>query len=269
MTRSRNALSATAIIISVLMILPLVPLAVWSVTSSWYFPNLLPQNLSSKAWQFVASDRSGVLASLWTTMQIAVLVAMISTLLGVPAGKALGLTQFRGKTLVEFALLAPLIVPSIATTLGIHGIFIWLGLTNTIMGVVLVHLVPALPYMIFVMSGVFANHDTAFEDQARSLGATPMRTFWLITLPVIMPGIAVGALFTFLVSWSQYVLTLVIGGGRVITLPLLLFNSAQAGRNDLTGALSLIYILPGVLILIVTARYLTGRSTALASIVHP
>ena len=70
-------------------------------------------------------------------------------------------------------------------------------------------------------------------------------------------------MFTFLVSWSQYILTLVIGGGRVQTLPLLLFQFATSGRNDITGAIGMIYILHGVLILILTARHLTGRNSAI------
>jgi putative spermidine/putrescine transport system permease protein len=138
-------------------------------------------------------------------------------------------------------------------------VFIGLGLTNTVTGVVLVHLIPALPYMILVMAGIFANLDPDFERQAQSLGAGRCQAFRHVTLPAILPGLVVGALFTFLVSWSQYILTLTIGGGRVVTLPLLLFNFAATGRNDITGAISLIAILPGALILIVTARYLTGQ----------
>jgi putative spermidine/putrescine transport system permease protein len=110
------------------------------------------------------------------------------------------------------------------------------------------------------MSGIFANYDQAFEDQARSLGASPLKTFWYVTLPAIMPGIIVGGLFAFLVSWSQYILTLIIGGGRVITLPLLLFSFATSGRNDIAGAIGMIYILPGIVILFLTAKHLSGRS---------
>ena len=170
--------------------------------------------------------------------------------------------KFRGKEIVELLILAPTIVPGIAVVLGIHSVFIAMGLTNTITGVILVHLIPTLPYMVLVMSGIFANYDIAYEDQARSLGASAMKTFWYVTLPAIMPGIIVGGLFAFLVSWSQYILTLLVGGGRVETLPLLLFNFATAGRNDITGAIGMIYILPGIVILFLTARHLSGRSGA-------
>jgi putative spermidine/putrescine transport system permease protein len=90
-----------------------------------------------------------------------------------------------------------------------------------------------------------------------------------VTLPAILPGLLTGALFAFLVSWSQYLLTLAIGGGRVETLPLLLFSFASAGRNDVTGAVALLYTIPGLLILIVTARRITGRGGALTAGLRP
>ena len=187
-----------------------------------------------------------------------------------PADPALlGLCRFRGKEAVDLFMLAPVIVPGIAAALGIHSVFIWLGLTNTVTGVVLVHLIPTVPYMTLVMAGIFANHDPAFEQQARSLGASPVQTFVHVTLPAILPGLIVGGLFAFLVSWSQYVLTLLIGGGRVITLPLLLFNFAAAGRNDITGAIGLIYVLPGIIILLFTARHLSGTSGAAGNFGRP
>ena len=244
------------------LVLPLVPLALWSMARGWFFPDLLPGQWTLNAWDYVLSDTSGVLASLGVTVGIAGLATALSVLIGVPAGRALGLHEFRGKRLVEMMILAPVIVPGIAVALGLHGVFISLGLTNGVAGVVLVHLVPTLPYMTLVMAGIFANFDPAFEAQARSLGASPWQTFRHVTLPAIAPGIMVGALFAFLVSWSQYVLTLLIGGGRVVTLPLLLFSFATSGRNDITGAIAMIYILPGVVVLLLTARHLTGRSGA-------
>jgi putative spermidine/putrescine transport system permease protein len=123
--------------------------------------------------------------------------------------------------------------------------------------------------MTLVMAAVFSRFDPALEAQARTLGATPWQAFRAVTLPVILPGLMTAALFAFLVSWSQYLLTLAIGGGRVQTLPLLLFSFASAGRNDITGAIALLYILPGLLILILTARQVTGRGAALAGGMRP
>lgn len=252
-----------AIVLISWLVLPLVPLAIWSFARGWTFPNLLPQNWTLQPWAFALSPQSGVLHSLWLTTGIALAATALSVLLGVPAGRALGQYKFRGKTLIELIILAPIIMPGIAVAMGLQSVFIGLHLNNTVTGVVLVHLIPTLPYMVLVMSGIFAACDPLVEDQARSLGASPGQVFRHITLPAILPGIIVGAMFTFLVSWSQYILTLVIGGGRVQTLPLLLFQFATSGRNDITGAIGMIYILPGVLILILTARHLTGRNSAI------
>jgi putative spermidine/putrescine transport system permease protein len=256
--RSFRVLSG--IVLITWLILPLVPLAIWSFAKGWYFPDILPRNWSLNAWEYTVSDTAGVLDSLWLTVWISFIATLLSILIGVPAGRALGMYKFKGKEIIELMILAPTIVPGIAVVLGIHSVFISLGLNNTITSVILVHLIPTLPYMVLVMSGIFANYDQAFEDQARSLGASPLKTFWYVTLPAIMPGIIVGGLFAFLVSWSQYILTLIIGGGRVITLPLLLFSFATSGRNDIAGAIGMIYILPGIVILFLTAKHLSGRS---------
>tara|TARA_R110002074_G_scaffold10722_14_gene40476 strand:+ start:90 stop:941 length:852 start_codon:yes stop_codon:yes gene_type:complete len=245
------------------LILPLIPLALWSVSRSWFFPDILPSSYSLRAWNYVFSTTSEVLPALGQTALIALGATCISVVIGIPAGRALGLYQFRGKAIIEILILAPMIVPGIAVALGLHVVFLKLGLAGSAIGVMIVHLIPTLPYMVLVMSGVFSNYDPDAEAQARSLGAGPFQTFYYVTLPAILPGLLIGSLFTFLVSWSQYILTLLIGGGRVVTLPLLLFNFASAGRNDITGAISMIYILPGVLLLLVAARHLTGRNSNL------
>jgi putative spermidine/putrescine transport system permease protein len=257
--------AAFGALLALWLILPFVPLVIWSFARGWRFPALLPPNWSLAAWQVALSPRAGVLEGLGTTLAVAALATVLSVLVGLPAGRALGLYRFRGKALVELAVLAPVMVPGLAVALGLHAVFIRLGLTNSLAGVVLVHLVPTLPYMILVMAGIFARFDPRIEAQARTLGATPWQAFRHVTLPAILPGLIVGSLFAFLVSWGQYVLTLVIGGGRVITLPLLLYSAASAGRNDVTGAIAVIFILPGLLILIFTSRYLTGSNPALGA----
>jgi putative spermidine/putrescine transport system permease protein len=223
----------------------------------------LPQDWTLDAWQVALSPGGGVLDSLALTTFIALATTALAALVGVPAGRALGLHDFRGKGLVLLLLAAPVIMPAIAVAPGLHGMFLRLGLTGTVGGVVLAHLVPVIPYMTLIMASVFAGFDTVQEDQARSLGARPLAVWRHVTLPAILPGLLTGALFAFLVSWSQYLLTLSIGGGRVQTLPLTLYAYASAGRNDLAGAIALIYILPGVVILLITARQVTGRHPAM------
>lgn len=251
------------------LLLPILPLAIWSVAHGWRFPDLLPQTWSLEAWSFAVEPRSGVLQSFLVTTGVALATTFLAAIVGFPAGRALGLYRFRGKLLVTILLLAPALLPGMAVVFGLHGAFLRLGLVGTVPGVILAHLIPVLPYMVLVMAAVFSRFDPDLEAQARSLGATPWQTFRTVTLPAILPGLLTAALFSFLVSWSQYLLTLAIGGGRVQTLPLLLFSFSSAGRNDITAAIALLYILPGLLIVVMTARQITGRGAALAEGLRP
>lgn len=245
------------------LLLPFAPLLIWSFSRRWYFPALLPTEWSLRAWEYVLLPGSRVGPALGQSVVIALAVTGLAALLGIPAGRALGLHQFRGKRLVEFLILAPTIVPTLAAAMGIHVAFIRYGLADSPGGVILVHLIPVLPYMTLIMSSVFANYNPDYEAQARTLGAKPRQVWRHITLPAILPGVVVGSLFAFVISWSQYVLTLLIGGGQVITLPLLLFAFANSGDNPITAALSLVFIAPALLFALLAARLLTGKNAAL------
>lgn len=247
-----------AIITAVL--LPLLPLFLWSFSHRWYFPALLPTEWSGRAWRYVLEPRSQVATAVLNSTVVALSVTVLSILIGLPAGRALGLHTFHGKGLVNFLILAPTIMPVQAVAMGIHIAFIRYGLADRLLGVILVHLIPVTPYMVLVLASVFANMNPDYEAQAQSLGAKKGQVFWYITLPAIFPGLVVGSLFAFIISWSQYLLTLLIGGGQVITLPVLLFSFANSGDNPLTAALSLVFIAPALLLLWLMARYLSGQS---------
>lgn len=248
------------------LLLPFIPLVIWSFSQRWYFPALLPAEWGWRAWQYVFSPGSRVLPALGYSTFVGLAVTGLSALIGIPAGRALGLHRFRGKRLVEFLILVPTIVPTLAAAMGIHVVFIRYGLADSLLGVILVHLIPVVPYMTFIMSSVFANYTPEYEEQARTLGARPLQVFIYVTWPAIWPGVLAGSLFAFVISWSQYVLTLIIGGGQVITLPVLLFAFANSGDNPITAALSLVFIAPALLFLMITARYLTGRNAALGGL---
>jgi putative spermidine/putrescine transport system permease protein len=188
----------------------------------------------------------------------ALAATFLALLIGVPAGRALGLYQFRGKTAVTLLILAPAIMPIIAVAMGIHVAFIRLGLADSLPGLVLSHLIPVTPYVVLIMSSVFANYNVDFEGQARTLGARPYQILWHVTLPAVWPGVIVAGMFAFIISWSQYLLNLLIGGGQILTLPVLLFTFANSGDNAMTAALSIVFVAPVLLFLLATAGYLTG-----------
>ena len=251
-----------------LVALPLIPLVVLSFAGEWRFPHLLPTAWSLRGWEAVFAGR--VPEAVLNSLIVGVAAAAASVAIGLPAGMALGGYRFRLKGLVLFFILLPIIVPPLASTMGIHLTFIRLGLADTVFGVFLVHLIPTVPYTAVILTSVFADRTGELEEVARTLGASPWQAFLHVTLPGVLPGVAVAGLFGFLISWSQYILTLLIGGGRVVTLPMLLFSAASGSDPVTTAALSVIFALPAVAALLLALRYLgSGDERELLGVGRP
>ena len=262
--RLLRALHYCAVILLIFLLLtPLLAFLFNAFSFRWFYPQLFPNELSLRAWESTFSANSKVPEALLNSTILALGVTMSSVVIGLPAARALGLYSFRGKRVIEFLIISPTIVPGIAVAMGLNINFIRWGLSGNLLGVGLVHLVPVMPYVVLTLSGVFANYNPEFEQQARSLGAGTLRTFWHVTLPAVFPGIVVASLFAYLISWSQYILTFLVGAGQVITMPVLLFSIASGTNNALTAAMSLVFVAPSILILILTARYLSGKSSAI------
>jgi putative spermidine/putrescine transport system permease protein len=243
--------------------LPFLVLLMWSFSTRWFYPQLWPAQWGLRAWQYVFSTAgSQIVAGLIQSMLVALVTAMISVLIGVPAGRALGLYSFKGKDAISIILTLPVIVPPLCVAMGLQLWFLKLALAETFGGVVLVHLTFCLPYSVFVMWGVFSNYNPDYEDQARSLGATSLKLITRVMLPLTLPGIVVAGLFSFLLSWSQYLSTLIIGGGRITTLPILLFALMGSGDRPVAAAVSIVFVAPAFLALLFSARYLGGKSIA-------
>jgi putative spermidine/putrescine transport system permease protein len=261
MRRSLQRLTGVVVIGTVGV--PFVSLALWSLAERWFFPGLWPQAFGLRAWTYITSTAGlQVLVAIGQSVVVAAVTAVIAVVIAVPAGRTLGLYDFRGKDLISVLLTLPVIVPPLCVAMGLHLWFIRLGLAETYGGVIGVHLTFSLPYAIFVLWGVFSNYNPDFEDQARSLGASRFTVVTRVMLPMILPGVSVAALFAFLLSWSQYLSTLIIGGGRLITLPVLLFALMGSGDRPVAAAVSLVFVAPALVALLFSARYLGARSLA-------
>lgn len=238
--------------------IPFVPIIIWSVSFRWAYPSLAPQ-FGARAWNYIVSQKS-IISALFTSIGLSGIVTLISLIVGLPAARALGMYRFKGKKAVELIITLPAIVPSLAVIMGLQIIFIKIGLINSFLGVVIVHLIPTMPYMVMYLSSTFQDYQVAYEEQARVLGASTFKSFTLVTIPIIWPGIVVGSLYSFLVSWSQYLLTIMIGGPTVRTLPTILFAFLGSGDNAVSSAVSLVFILPALAMLALSSKYLSGSN---------
>jgi putative spermidine/putrescine transport system permease protein len=237
-------------------LIPLGIVLLGSVASRWFWPSLLPAEWTFRAWRYVVSGSGGIGSALATSGALALVVAALAVALALPAARALALHTFRGKRLVLFAMLLPMLAPPLAAAMGLHAVFLRAGLADSFLGVALVHLIPAVPYATFVLAGTFSGFDPDWEAQARTLGASSWSVWRRITLPAIAPGVALAAILAFVVSWSQYVLTLLVGGGRVLTVPLVLVGFQRGGDEAVAAALSIVFVAPVLVLFALTAPLL-------------
>ncbi len=261
MSRLRTPVSVALLLLGAAI--PLVPVVLWSFAGRWRYPGLIPQQGTLRGVRLLADPTSQVLQGLATSGAVGAAVTVLSLAVGVPAGRALGLYEFRGRSLVRLLLATPALVPGLAVLLGTQVFFLRYGLADTRAGVVLAHLVPAIPYVTLVMTGAFANFDVDYERQAALLGARSWQVQLHVTLPALRPALTVAAYFAFLISWSEYALTLLMGGGTVKTLPLLLFAYARGPDPTRAAAVALVLILPPLLLMALVVRGLSGRGGTL------
>lgn len=228
-------------VVFVLIFVPFIPLVLTSLSFGWQWPAVLPESISFRAWNYVLFGSSGTWRAVGISLLIALIVTALNILLAVPAANALVRNSFRGKWLIEAIIFAPIIIPPFVAVMGIHLTFLRLGLTETIVGVVLAHIAPTLPYMVRAIMISYQTLSIDWEDQARMLGAGPVSRFSFVVLPHLLPGIIAGASLSVLISLGQYLITFIIGSGQVVTLSILLFPFISGGDPAIASAYSLLF----------------------------
>lgn len=194
----------------------------------------------------------------WRSLRIGAAVMTISTSMATVAVIALGRLTAATRQIASSLIISPMIIPVIAYSIAIYGVYAKLGLIGTDLGLIVAHTILAIPFPFLTVSASYAQYDQALSKAAASSGATPLKAFFLITLPQIRPGILAGALFAFLTSFDEVVVTMFIGGVDS-TLPKMMFDHI---RFELSPVLAAIATL---LILITSLFLLMGRTGAISA----
>lgn len=230
---------------------PLVVLALQAFADAWRAPSVLPSELGLRGFE-IAFGRAAAGDALATSLTIAGLTTVVCLLVGWPAARAIsrrGLAR-RGTILLLLAL--PLLMPPYLAGFGLTEWFIRVGIDGTLVGLVLSHVVFALPYAVIVLLSAFGRELEALEEMARTTGTGALARLRLVTLPLARPALGVAALLSFLVSWSQYGTTLAIGGGRP-TLPIVMLPFVRTDPQ-VAAALALVFLAPCIVALAFAAR---------------
>jgi len=230
---------------------PLIPLVLWAGAEGWSGVARLPERWSLDAFLTALGEGSGI--ALLRSLALGTAVAILATPTGALAARALARGTVRRPRLVAAVLLAPVALPVFAVVMGLNVVLLRLHLPAPI-GILLVLVVAALPYTTYVMRVAYGAYDVAYEDEARTLGASPWAVAWWVRLPLLAPGVASATFLAFLVGWSDYIVTLVVGGGRFVTVPVLVASAASGTGNEPTvAALSIGALVPPTLALTAAA----------------
>jgi len=257
------ARAALLALLAFLIFGPLANLLLWAFAERWYFPNKLPSEFGFAFWQRVFSPRGNALASLGTSVWIALLTVAVSLAVAVPAGYALARLRLPWRGAVLLLFLLPQAVPNIPIYVNIARIFYEIGLNGTVTGVVLVHAAHGLVLAVWIASAAFAAVDASLEESARNLGAGPWTCFRTITLPLAAPGLMASAIFVFLESLDEFTGTYFVGVPDVTTLPLLMFNASMGGNYQIASITALLLLVPSIAFMLVVERFLKADVLAM------
>lgn len=235
-------MNAVLILTLVIILLPVLIMIVWSFTARWPWPNIMPESWTTRTITELLYGSNDLVSILGSSVLLAVIVAVLGTVIGLMTARATEIYRIRGRRVVSYVALLPLIVPSTVFAMGFQVTLIRMGLNDTMTGVVISHLVAALPYCVTIMMDVTASVGDRLELQAQVLGASPARSFFDVSLPELLPGILSSASMAFIISYGQYFTTLLAGGGKIKTLALVMVPYIQEGDRALSSIYAVVFV---------------------------
>jgi putative spermidine/putrescine transport system permease protein len=255
------ALAVLTALVLVFLVAPILIIVPLSFSSGSFFHYPLP-GFSLRWYQdFFAS--TFWLPSVWNSLIVGSAATFLATMLGTLAALGMWRARFPGQGLLLALLISPMVVPVIIIAVGVYFAFAPLGLTDGYAGLILAHTTLAVPFVVITVLATLSGFDRNLLRAAASLGAPPVTTFRRVTLPLILPGVASGAVFAFAASFDEVVVALLIAGPGQRTLPRQMF----AGINDnisltITAAATMLIVIS--LVFMVFVGWLQRRSQRLA-----
>jgi putative spermidine/putrescine transport system permease protein len=189
------------------------------------------------------------------SFQIAILTMLLATVLGTLASFGLVRGKFFGRQALFTLLISPMIVPIIIVAVAVYAFFSRLHLTDTLVGVVIGHTIVAVPFVILAVSASLRGFDENMERAARVLGASPLKTFFKVTFPLIKPGVISGAMFAFIRSFDETVVSIFLCSIEVKTLPKRMWEGIRTEVTPIIASVSTLLIFFSLILLIILEIY--------------
>jgi putative spermidine/putrescine transport system permease protein len=244
--------------------------AVSSVATRW-LGTWLP-DAATTAWYRDAWNEFQLGSVLVVTAEVVLAVVALSVVLGVPAAYALARRDFPGKRLLLLLFLLPLMVPPITYGIPLATVMYELGLAGTLAGVILANLIPALPFVILVMTPFIEQIDPNLESAARVFGASTARMFWHVLVPLLAPGILAASLLVLVRTIALFELTFLTAGSDSQTLVVALYYAVFAAgvrAPQSVDAMAMVYMLVTLTWLLIALRFVNPTQLVSRVKEHP
>lgn len=258
----RWILGAICVAMALFLLLPIVFIAALSFGSSrWLiFP---PPGWTLRWYQELLADPRWIESAL-TSARIALIVMVLSVSLGLLASLALVRGTFRGREVLRAFLMTPMVLPVVISAVALYAAFLRLGISGTLTGFVIAHLIVALPFAVITISSALETFDPAIEDAAILCGASPWEARLRVTLPGIRHGLFSAAIFSFLISWDEVVMSIFMASPGMQTLPVRVWTSLRQDLSPVIAAASTLLVLLTIVLMttlaIVVALLRKGKS---------
>ena len=187
-----------------------------------------PKGLSLR-WVISFLQSEKYLSAFFFSFRLALMTMIVATILGTAAAVFLARSRFVGRSAMRAFFLSPVVLPGVVVGFALYAFFIasGMGISRTIWGLWIGHILYSTPYVIGTVGASLATFDVSLEEAARSLGASPLRAFRKITLPNIAQGIQAGSIFAFIVSFGQFEVSLFLSAPNSEPLPIAMYNSLR------------------------------------------
>ncbi|MET4279538.1 MULTISPECIES: ABC transporter permease [unclassified Bradyrhizobium] len=240
------------------LILPAIIVVATSFTSgdAMRFP---PTGFSFR-WYYAFWESSLFIESLTLSLKVAALATVLSLLFGFAAAFGIERHNFPGRGLIRGFMLSPLLIPAVVLGLGLMQMQVWIGISQTFLGLLVGHVVVTLPYVVRTLSASMVLFDRNLEQAAMSLRATPATVLRTVTIPLLVPGIISAGVFAFVTSFGNVNLSVFLGAGGNVTLPVQVLAYVEQTVDPLVAAVSSVVIVFTLLAILIADRISGPRS---------
>ena len=240
---------------------PLVWLGVRAFAESWTYPNLGPDGWTLKWWSVVFSD-STLGASVQNSLVFATLTVLVSACICLPAAYAFARYEFWGRRTFLIGLFAINAFPKVGLFVTIASLFYALNLMNSVLGILIVHVLGTVVFMTWIPAAAFAAVPRSLEEAARDAGAGKFRVFVSVTFPLALPGILVAAVMSFLASFDEAQGTYLVGLPDIITMPTQMYTLVLNYPRQVAAVFSILMAIPSVALLLAAHKHILGGTLA-------